>query len=120
MDRTASATSGLIVVVAACLWVAGCATGQKVPSYYKTTLADPHPYPVQVIRTLEKPVKQSNGMYLLTDPNGLKLEVPQQYVKSIERERPERDKNNPDLFESRKPKEYKPSQGYFRGPFEFR
>lgn len=112
-------TYGFALLVALSVAFAGCHSTPKAPAYYKTTLADPHPYPVQVIRTLQKPQKQSNGTYLLIDPNGAKLEIPVQFVKKIERDKPEPDKSQKYLYES-KPKEYKPNNAQFRGPFEFR
>lgn len=111
--------STFVALVALAFALAGCHSTPKAPSYYKTTLADPHPYPVQVIRTLQKPQKQSNGTYLLIDPSGAKLEIPVQFVKKIERDKPEPDKSQRNLYEA-KPKEYKPNNAQFRGPFEFR
>jgi hypothetical protein len=110
--------AGFLGLGAAMFAAAGCASSSK--SFYKTTLADPHPYPFSVIRTAEKPQKQPNGTLRFTDQNGTVVEIPEQYIARIERQKLEADKNERDLVESRKPKAYKPTQGYFLSPFEFR
>jgi hypothetical protein len=107
-----------LVFIAGVLLAAGCASSRGF-SYYKTVLADPHPYPVSVIRTESKPAKQGNE-YLFSFPDGIQVKIPAQYVARVEQVREERDKNDRDLFESKKPSAYKPSKEYFRGPFEFR
>jgi len=106
-------------IVAACVLLSSGCASSKGFSYYKTVLADPHPYPVSVIRTEAKPAKQGDE-YLFSFPDGVQVKIPAQYIARVEQVREERDKNDRDLFETQKPKAYKPSKEYFRGPFEFR
>lgn len=96
----------------------GCMSNQT-PTIYKTTFADPHPYPVSVIRTTSKPEK-AGEFYKFMDPNGVEMEIPAQYVARVEKVKAERDKNDPDLVERSRPKKFEPRKEYFRTPFEFR
>ncbi len=111
----------------ACGWLTGCASS-KAPSYYKTTLAEPHPYPRSTIETREKPVLQKDGTYLFVDEkgkpyvdlDGTPITIPKQYIAKIEKKTEAPDKNDRDLFESRGKKDYNPSKPQFFRSFEFR
>lgn len=121
--RRVAAVASLLLALPAGL-MTGCAS--RGSSYYKLTLADPHPYPMSVIRTESKPEKKGD-VYVFKDAEGRPLkdlagapvQIPSKYVAKVERVKEEPDKNDRELVES-KPKTHKPTKQYFLKPFEFR